>query len=83
MRTKIRKRETAAGVRWCDVVPDAFAARAIGMPFLLWLRWVLRAETRAEVASDDPFPFLLGTVWRQRAGILRKLLGRPRGEAAS
>lgn len=76
-------RAASAGVRWCDVVPDLFAARAIGMPFRSWLRWVLRAETRAEVAPDDPFPFLLGTVWRQRTGILRRLLGRPRREAVS
>ena len=76
-------RAASAGVRWCDVVPDLFAARAIGMSFRSWLRWVLRAETRAEVAPDDPFPFLLGTVWRQRTGILRRLLGRPRRAEAS
>ncbi|HYK95017.1 MAG TPA: ATP-grasp domain-containing protein [Candidatus Dormibacteraeota bacterium] len=73
----------AAGVRWCDVVPDALAARAIGMPLLSWLRWVLRSETRAEVAADDPLPFLLGTVWRQRTGIMRRLMGRPPNKLAS
>lgn len=76
-------RPAAAGVRWCDVVPDFLAARAMGMPLRSWLRWVLRSQTRAEIAIDDPLPFLLGTIWRQRGGILRRLLGRSRGSAAA
>jgi D-aspartate ligase len=74
-----RRRPThpaVAGVRWCDVLPDALAAREHGMSFASWLRWVTRAETRAELAGDDPLPFIRGTVWRQRAAIIRNFLGR-------
>jgi len=44
---------------------------------LSWLRWVITAETKAEVAADDPLPFIRGTVWRLRAALPRALLGRP------
>lgn len=75
-------RRATPGVRWCDIVPDYRAARDAGMPMRSWLRWALRSQTRAEIAIDDPLPFLLGTVWRQRSGILRRLLSRLRGRAA-
>jgi D-aspartate ligase len=63
-----------AGVRWCDILPDAMAARAGGLSTAAWLRWVMNAETRAEWAADDPLPFIRGTIWRQRGAVPRTLL---------
>ncbi len=64
-----------AGVRWLDLLPDALAARAMGMPLIKWLRWAAAAESRAVLALGDPVPFLRGTIWRQRTAISRRILG--------
>ena len=57
-----------AGVRWCRVWKDYPAARSAGIPFALWLPWVLRCETQSSLSWDDPLPL-------PRAA-LHRLLGR-------
>lgn len=53
------------GTRWCNVASDRRAARAVGMPFLHWLRWAVTSEAKWVVAWDDPWPFLRGILWRK------------------
>ena len=70
------------GVTWCDLIPDAQAARASGVPIASWISWVLRSDAKAAIALGDPLPFLRGTLWRQRGIFLRKLTRLGRGSAA-
>jgi D-aspartate ligase len=51
-----------AGVTWCDVWKDARAARRAGVSPLQWLRWLSSCDVKADMALDDPLPFLLGKV---------------------
>jgi len=52
-----------AGVRWCWPRRDAAAAQARGVPWHVWLRFVLASEANPNLAWDDPMPFVRGWVW--------------------
>ena len=58
------------GVRWCWLQGDARAAREQGMSWPSWLLWALTCEARANLAWDDPMPFLRGVLWSRLRGIL-------------
>jgi predicted ATP-grasp superfamily ATP-dependent carboligase len=62
------------GVRWCDPRADFTAARAAGIPGRTWLGFLLRSQTYAIVALDDPLPFACGRM----APALRRLAPRRR-----
>jgi D-aspartate ligase len=62
-----------AGVSWCNIFSDAQASRASGVPIAKWMSWFLRCDAKAEIAWDDPMPFLRGKLWPLRGGLLRKL----------
>ena len=55
-----------AGVRWCNVVRDAGAARESGVSLAHWVPWALRCETKSVFAWNDPMPALRGEWWRAR-----------------
>jgi predicted ATP-grasp superfamily ATP-dependent carboligase len=63
-----------AGVSWCDMIPDAKAARASHVPVARWMAWFLRSDAKAEIALDDPMPFLRGRLWQERGLVFRKLV---------
>jgi D-aspartate ligase len=54
-----------AGVRWCSLRHDAQAARADGIGFVRWLRWVRGVEVKSPLAWSDPLPFVLGALGRK------------------
>jgi D-aspartate ligase len=57
------RQEARAGVHWCALGNDWHAAKADGMGFTTWLRWVLRCEAKA-LNWDDPLPFLRAVLLR-------------------
>ena len=68
------RRATAApharpGVQWCKVWTDHAAARALGVPFLKWLRWAVRCEAKRAIAWGDPLPLFEAAArsWLSRA----------------
>jgi len=62
-----------AGARWCWLQGDARAAKSEGMLFTSWLVWALTCEARANLAWDDPMPFLRGVLWPRVRGFLPKV----------
>jgi D-aspartate ligase len=46
------------GATWCDPARDFMAARAMGLPFLDWLRWTSRCAVKAHCELDDPMPLV-------------------------
>jgi predicted ATP-grasp superfamily ATP-dependent carboligase len=59
-------RPPRAGVRWCSLRHDAQAARAEGIGFVQWFRWMLGAEVKSPFAWNDPLPFALGSLGKGR-----------------
>jgi predicted ATP-grasp superfamily ATP-dependent carboligase len=75
-----RAREVSArpGVRWCSLRHDAQAARAEGVRFTSWFRWMLTVELKSPFAWTDPLPFVLASLQRARRPrrIAMQLMGR-------
>jgi predicted ATP-grasp superfamily ATP-dependent carboligase len=59
-------------VRWCDPIPDAYAAIEHGMGLGAWLRSYVTAEARATFDPGDPGPVLLGAGWRLAQRLQRR-----------
>jgi D-aspartate ligase len=59
---RARQPHARPGVHWCSLRHDFHAARAEGIGFAAWFRWMLRAEAKSPFAWSDPLPFLLGTL---------------------
>lgn len=57
-------RPARAGVRWCSLPNDARAARAEGVTFWRWLRWLAQCEAISAFSWSDPLPLLRGALWR-------------------
>lgn len=53
------------GVRWCDPLRDALAAREHGVPLRRWVRFLAGCEAKSGLAHDDPRPLLYGELWRR------------------
>jgi len=51
-----------AGVRWCSLRHDVQAAKADGIGFVRWLRWMWGVEVKSPFAWSDPLPFVLGVL---------------------
>jgi D-aspartate ligase len=65
-----------SGVRWCSLRHDAQAARAEGVGFASWFRWMLSAEVKSPFAWNDPLPFVLaGLRWPRRLRIRSRRAG--------
>lgn len=65
--------QARAGVTWCNMLEDAQASRASGVPIAAWMAWFVRCDAKAEIAWNDPMPFLRGRLWRLRGRLLPKL----------
>ena len=52
------------GVRWCKAWRDWGVARASGMSFFSWLRWLYGCEAKSALAWDDPMALLGAVSWR-------------------
>ena len=72
-KTRPTIRRAHAGVSWCEVMSDAKASRASGIPIVRWTSWLIRCQAKAAIAWDDPMPFLRGELWRHRRRFLGKV----------
>jgi D-aspartate ligase len=59
-------RSPRPGARWCSLRHDAQAARAEGIGFVQWFRWMLGVEVKSPFAWNDPLPFALGGLGKGR-----------------
>ena len=66
-----------AGVTWCDVWKDAQAARLSGVPLSTWLAWLASCDVKADLALDDPVPFLIGKFAARPINAMTRRRGRP------
>jgi D-aspartate ligase len=61
-------------VAWCNPLSDLRAAYVTGVPPLEWLRWARTCQAMSGLASDDPLPFVLGTLRKAVSGRVRRRL---------
>jgi D-aspartate ligase len=66
-------RPVRSGVRWVSPLRDRRAARAEGISFIPWLRWIVGCEAVAALALDDPLPAVGALTW----WILDRLRNKP------
>jgi D-aspartate ligase len=66
-------RPVRSGVRWVSPLRDRRAARAEGISFIPWLRWIVGCEAVAALALDDPLPAVGALKW----WILDRLRNKP------